>query len=70
MDGLLGLLADIIHFRYSLAGLFGGSIVGLLYKKLMYGTTESSAGNDGLFIITVVCTLIGLAFDIRRGLKN
>ena len=69
-------LRILIHLRLTFAGLIVGSVLGLLYKKLVHGPTGSGtslgsgAGDDALVIATVVCALIGLVFDIRRGLRS
>jgi hypothetical protein len=58
------------------AGLIVGSVLGLLYKRLAYGPLKASAGigshpgDDALIVVAVTCAVIGIAFDIRRGLAK
>jgi hypothetical protein len=79
MQGLfdfIQMLSVIVHLRYSLAGLTVGAIAGIIYKRLVYGSSVSGTslgsnpGDDVVIIVTVVCALIGMVLDIRRGLKN
>ena len=74
--GIVDLLRALIILRYMFAGLIIGSVIGLAYKRLAYGSLGSgaslgsNAGDDALVIITIVCTLVGMALDIRRGLTK
>ena len=69
-------LRVLIQLRLMFAGLIAGSILGIAYKKLVHGSVASGAGlgsspgDDAVVIATVVGALIGMAFDIRRGLKG
>lgn len=70
------LLWALVHLRYMFLGFLLGSVLGLIYKRLAHGPFDSGAGigsgsgDDVLVITTVVFAVVGMALDIRRGLKN
>jgi len=62
-------LRVLIHLRYMFAGLLVGSFAGLGFN-FVFDVTDRNAAGETLFWAVMVCAVIGLAFDIRRGLER
>ena len=68
MDAFLAIadtLRVLVHLRYMFAGLIVGAIFSQMYKKI-----DPGVGDGAVYLIVVVFAVVGLAFDIRRGLRG
>jgi hypothetical protein len=67
MDAFLA-IADMLRALVQLRYMFAGLIVGALFSQI-YTKFDQSAGDDAVYLIAAIGAVVGLVFDIRRGLK-